>query len=116
MFTAFGPLSPGIWFEDDVMTLRAWLFDRIVFIQEALVSYRSHDSNIFNRVAVATTTFHSRKDAERTARTEAQRRRETLLSFMPDLDLALRQQWITRSLYEELKRQVEIRCRLHQDH
>ena len=113
MFTAFGPLSPGIWFEDDVMTLRAWLFDRIVFIQESLVSYRSHDSNIFNRVAVATTTVHSRKDAERTARTEAQRRRETLLSFMPDLELALRQQWITRSVYEELKRQVEIRCRLY---
>jgi glycosyltransferase involved in cell wall biosynthesis len=113
MFTAFGPLAPGIWFEDDVITLRAWLFDRIVFIQEALVSYRSHDSNMFNRVKTETTTFLSRKDAEQAASTEAQRRRESLLSFIPDLDLALRQQWITRSLYEELKRQVEIRCRLH---
>ena len=113
MFTAFGPLSPGIWFEDDVITLRAWLFDRIVFIEEALVSYRSHDSNMFNRVKTETTTFLSRKHAEQAASTEAQRRRESLLSFIPDLDLALRQQWITRRCTEELKRQVEIRCRLH---
>jgi glycosyltransferase involved in cell wall biosynthesis len=114
MCDAFGPLSPGIWFEDDVITLRAWLFDRIVFIPEALVSYREHDSNLFNRVPASLTTPHARRRAEQATRTEAQRRRETLHSYGRDLDLAVRQQWITRPLYEELKRHVETRCLVHQ--
>jgi glycosyltransferase involved in cell wall biosynthesis len=111
MCNAFGPLPPGIWHEDDVITLRAWLFDRIVFIPEALVSYREHDSNIFNRVHAPLTTLHARQRAEQVASTEAQRRRESLLSYMPDLDLAVRQQWITRRLCETVKRVVETRCR-----
>ncbi len=114
MCDAFGPLSPGIWFEDDVLTLRAWLFDRIVSIPEALVSYREHDSNMFNRVHVPLTTPHARQRAEAATSTEAQRRRESLLSCVPDLDLAVRRQWITRALYEEIKRQVEKRVRFVQ--
>ena len=96
------------------MTLRAWLFDRIVFIPEALVSYREHDSNLFNRVQPPLTTLHARQRAEQATRTEAQRRRESLLSYAPDLDLAVRRRWITRPLYEELKREVEARCAFHQ--
>jgi glycosyltransferase involved in cell wall biosynthesis len=113
MCDAFGPLPPGIWYEDDVLTLRALLFDRIVAIPEALVSYREHDSNLFNRVYVSLTTPHARQRAELATSTEAQRRRETLLSCEGDLDLAVRQRWITRALCEELKRQMETRCALH---
>jgi glycosyltransferase involved in cell wall biosynthesis len=113
MCVAFGPLSPDIWFEDDVLTLRAWLFGRIVFIPEALVSYREHDSNLFNRVQPSLTSPGARERAEQATRTEAQRRRETLLSYAADLDLALRRRWITRSLYQEIKQQVEARCAVH---
>jgi hypothetical protein len=114
MCDAFGPLPPGIWYEDDVLTLRALLFDRIVAIPEALVSYREHDSNLFNRVYVSLTTPHARQRAELATRTEAQRRRETLLSFERDLDLAVRQRWITRALCKELKREMKTRCARHQ--
>lgn len=110
---AFGPLSPDIWFEDDVLTLRAWLFDRIVFIPEALVSYREHDTNLFNRVQPPLTTVQARQHAEQATRTQAQRRRESLLSYVADLDLAVRRRWITRSLYREVKEQVEARCALY---
>jgi glycosyltransferase involved in cell wall biosynthesis len=114
MCEAFGPLSPRVWFEDDVITLRAWLFDRIVFVPEALVSYREHDANLFNRVKQPLTTRKARQEAEQATRTEARRRRECLLSYIPDLELAERRQWITRALCDELKRQVDARCVLYQ--
>lgn len=114
LYAAFGPLPPGVWFEDDLMTLRAWLFDRIVFIQEALVRYREHDSNMVNRAAIALTTPDARHRAEEETRVEAQRRRDALLSYLPDLELAVRRHWITRPMYEELTHQVVSRCALHQ--
>jgi hypothetical protein len=110
MFDAFGPLPPDVWFEDDVITLRAWLFGRIVFMDEALVRYREHESNIFNRVTPAATTWHARKSAEHATSTEARRRRISLLAFLPSLALAVRQQRITQALHDELARHVETRC------
>jgi glycosyltransferase involved in cell wall biosynthesis len=114
LHAAFGPIPPDVWFEDDIITLRAWLSDRIVFIPEALVRYREHDSNIVNRVAPVLTTPHARHHAEEATRVEAQRRRQTLLSYLPDLELAVSRRWITRATYEELTSQVGSRCALHQ--
>jgi glycosyltransferase involved in cell wall biosynthesis len=114
LFDAFGPLPAGLWFEDDVMTLRALLFDRIVFVQEATVLYREHESNLFNRIKHPLTTLHARRDAEQATRIYAQRRKETLLGYLPDVSLASRQKWITRPLSEELKRRVETESRFHQ--
>jgi GT2 family glycosyltransferase len=113
-FDAFGPLAPGIFYEDDVLTLRAWLYDRIVFIREALVSYREHESNLHNRAQPVVTSPRARQDAELAASTQARHRRETLMSYLPDLQLALRQQWIERPAYDQLKGHVEARCKLHQ--
>jgi glycosyltransferase involved in cell wall biosynthesis len=114
LYSAFGPLPPGIWFEDDILTLRAWLLDRIVFVREALVRYREHESNIVNRVATRLTTPDARHHAEETTRVEARRRRESLLSYLPDLELAVRRKWIARPLYEELTDRVAARSALHQ--
>ena len=111
---AFGPMSADVWHEDDLITLRAWLLDRIVLVPEALVRYREHDSNISNRVRGPLTSVDARKHAERDRRTEARRRRETLASYLHDLDLALRKQFIARPLYDEVKRRVETACRFHQ--
>jgi len=114
LFDAFGPIPQGLWFEDDVITLRAWLFDRIVFVNEPLVRYREHDSNVFHRAEVPATTWRAREDAEQATTTRARRRRESLLSYVPDLDLACRQQWISCPLHEELTRHVETECGFHQ--
>jgi len=110
LFESFGPMAPGLWFEDDVITLRAWLLDRIVFIKEALVSYREHDSNLVNRVDPPLNTPQARREAEEATRLEAQRRRESLRSYLADLDFAFRQRAITRPIYEELTRQVKRDC------
>lgn len=110
LFESFGPMPPGLWFEDDVITLRAWLLDRIVFIKEALVSYREHDSNLFNRVDFPLNTPQARQQAEEETRTQARRRRESLRSYLADLDFALRQQSITREIHQELTRRVETDC------
>lgn len=107
LFNRFGPLAADVWYEDDVITLRAWLFDRIVFVPEAFVRYRQHDSNLFNRAKTAATSVHAREQAERAARTNAQRRRELLESYIPDLDLGLNQGWIAHPAYEEFKRNIE---------
>ncbi len=111
---AFGPMSPDVWHEDGLITLRAWLLDRIVLVPEALVRYREHDSNIWNRVKTPLTSVNARQDAEEDRRTHARHCRESLLSYLPDLDLALRKQFITRPLYDEVKVRVETACRFHQ--
>jgi glycosyltransferase involved in cell wall biosynthesis len=113
MYEAFGPMSSGIWYEDDLITLRAWMFDRIVFIPEALVSYREHDSNIFNRVPRPLNTVDARQFAEEATIIQSRRRREALLGYIPDLDRALHQQWITSPLCDEVKRNVATRCAFH---
>lgn len=111
---AFGPLPPRIWFEDNIITLRAWLFDRIYYIPEPLVSYREHESNVFNRVPKPLTTRVGRLDAEQTTSTVARRRRESFLSYLPDLEIAVHRQWITRPLCDELKRRIDRNCERHQ--
>jgi hypothetical protein len=112
MFSAFPPIPPDVWYEDDVVTLRAWLYGRILFMDQPLVKYREHDSNIFNRVTPLATTRAARQRAEHDTATEARRRRVSLLAYLPDLALAVRQQWITPLLYEQLVALVETRCTL----
>lgn len=99
----FGPLPQNIWIEDAVISLRAWLFDRIVYVPDALVNYRQHEANITNRVAPRQTQ-HARYRAELLGRTEFLWRREALMVFSPDLELAVRRSWITPSMCEEIKR------------
>jgi glycosyltransferase involved in cell wall biosynthesis len=113
MHDAFGPLAPGIWYEDDLITLRAWLFDRIAFIPDPLVSYREHDSNISNRAPKALVTRSDRQHAEHATRTQARRKRETLLGHMRDLDVAVRRGWITQPMCEQLKREFTKQCAFH---
>lgn len=111
---AFGPLPSRVWFEDDLITLRAWLFDRIDYIPEALVSYRQHDSNVFNRVEPPLTTRKARESAEQVTSTVARRRRECFMTYSRDLELAVRRGWITRPLCNEIKVHVERNGALHQ--
>src|SRR5262245_2528821 len=99
----FGPLPQNVWIEDTIISLRAWLFDRIVFIPDALVNYRTHESNITNRVAPHQTE-QARHRAENLVRTELLWRREALMVFGPDLELAVRRNWITPSTREEITR------------
>jgi glycosyltransferase involved in cell wall biosynthesis len=110
---AFGPLPRDIWIEDSIISLRAWLFDRIVYIPDALVDYREHESNITNREAPRETQ-DARHQAEHLFRTEMLWRREALMVFGPDLDLAVRRRWITRSMSEEIKRLVKDRSDRYQ--
>ena len=110
---AFGPLPRDIWIEDSIISLRAWLFDRIVYIPEALVNYREHDTNITNR-ARPRATEDARHQAEHVFRTEMLWRREALMVFGPDLDLAVQRRWITRSMCEEIKRRVRARSNRYQ--
>ena len=111
---AFGPLPRRVWFEDDVITLRAWLFDRIDYIPEALVNYRQHDSNVFNRVEPPLTTLKARENAEQVTSVVARRRRECFMSYSRDLELAVRRDWITRRVCNEIKLHVERNGALHQ--
>ena len=110
---AFGPLPRDIWIEDTIISLRAWLFDRIVYVPDALVNYRGHESSITNRVAPRQTE-HSRHQAEHLLRTEMLWRREALMVLDPDLELAVRRHWITRSMCEEVKRRLKARIDRYQ--
>jgi glycosyltransferase involved in cell wall biosynthesis len=110
---AFGPLPRDIWIEDSIISLRAWLFDRIVYIPDALVNYREHTSNITNRQAPRETQ-DARHQAEHLLRTEMLWRREALMVFGPDLELAVRKRWISGSMCAEIKRLVKDRSDRYQ--
>jgi len=114
MWEVFGPLPRGIWFEDSIISLRAWLLDRIVYIPEALVDYREHESNICNRVYPPLDTQHARHEAEHVSRTDVRWRREALLGYAPDLELAARLRWITGPMRDEIEREVQARCACYQ--
>jgi len=111
---AFGPLPRNVWIEDSIISFRAWLFDRIVFIPEPLVAYREHESNVCNRFYRPLTTPQARREAEHARSVEERLRRESLMSYGPDLDLAARRGWICRSTHEEIKRLVRTQCRSRQ--
>jgi glycosyltransferase involved in cell wall biosynthesis len=111
---AFGPLPRRVWFEDDVITLRAWLFGRIDYIPEPLVNYRQHDANVFNRIEPPLNTWKARESAEQVTSAVARRRRECYMSYISDLELAVRRGWITRQLCSAMKLHIERNCALHQ--
>jgi glycosyltransferase involved in cell wall biosynthesis len=46
LFEFFGPLGDKVIHEDNVVSLRAWLLGRIVYLGQPLVKYRTHTSNI----------------------------------------------------------------------
>jgi hypothetical protein len=118
MCDAFGPLPEGIWLEDNIISMRAWLFDRILRVREPLVYYREHESNVSNRAFLPPATEQARVAAEQDHQTNARWRREALLGFAADLDLALRRGWITPGIYGEITRRIEARvmdCRLIED-
>ena len=110
---AFGPLPRDIWIEDSIISLRAWLFDRIVFIPEALVAYREHEANICNRHRKPLATLQARREAEHARKVEERLRRESIMTYGPDLDLAARRRWISPQMYEELTPLLESQCRVH---
>lgn len=50
-FTFFGPLSPDIYQEDLIIPFRASLLGEVLYIDEALVQYRVHETNMHFRSA-----------------------------------------------------------------
>lgn len=48
VFDFFGPLMPGIVFEDNAISFRSYLLGGISFIEDDLVNYRHHDNNLTN--------------------------------------------------------------------
>lgn len=114
LFDAFGPLPSGLWYEDDIMTLRAWLYDRIEFVEEPLINYREHEANVFNRVPTELNTAPERHRAEETTSLVAQRRRAVCLSYFQDLEIAEKRGWISEPMHGELVQLVSGHCRRYQ--
>ena len=52
VFDVFGPLGNAVVHEDNAVSLRAWLLNKIVFLDAPLVKYRTHHKNIAYRVQV----------------------------------------------------------------
>ena len=48
IFGFFGPLSKNIVNEDNVFAFRSWLLDGILYVDQILVGYRQHDTNLYN--------------------------------------------------------------------
>ncbi|MCD9047149.1 glycosyltransferase [Luteimonas sp. MHLX1A] len=53
VFDFFGPLLEGVVFEDNAISFRSYLLGEIRYVDEKLVSYRTHAENITNFSAVA---------------------------------------------------------------
>ena len=58
-FTAFGPLTADLVYEDRVLPLRAAITGKIVYSDERLVLYRRHDANVWNGIMLQ---FEQRAD------------------------------------------------------
>ena len=54
-----------------------------------------------------------RRNAEAETKTHARRRHDSLLGYLPDLDVALERQWITPQQHDDLRRRVLGRCEFY---
>jgi len=103
----FGPLERNVIHEDNVVSLRAWLLDRIVYVVEPLVQYRSHSSNIHHRVATPVSSFDENIANELRAIQRKKNALVTLTQHGLDLKVAIANKLITEreyNIYDKLLR------------
>jgi hypothetical protein len=51
---------------------------------------------------------------EQLTRLQAERHRASLLSYVPDLEIAIRRRWITQTLCDELRRRIDKQARFYE--
>lgn len=87
VFDFFGPLASGVMFEDNAISFRSYLIGSIIYIDQELVSYRTHVKNISNFTQIA--------DFKKLYAAAAQRARWALSG------LAQRKQDLSRAISEQ---------------
>lgn len=112
LFEYFGPLPPGLLGEDPVLSLRAWLFDRIVFLPDMLVRYRVHDSNIWGRKFIVDRSIAGYKKLEERATYLANGELGILQAHLEDLHRAWSHKKLSTSLLAKLTKEVSRRMKI----
>lgn len=111
VFDYFGELSPQAWFEDNALSLRAWIMGGIVFIPVCLVYYRQHSNNICHRKFVVDRSCSGFKKLEIERSTYSERWVSLLRGYCLDTDTALKKGLITSELAKKIH--VKLNRKIH---
>jgi glycosyltransferase involved in cell wall biosynthesis len=99
----FGPLPADCRNEDNVLTLRSILLGGAGFIDEQLVDYRLHGTNVWNSMAGALPiSFADISANERAVQRKANMHRQSLTGSLQDLDVALARGLLSQLEYNKL--------------
>ena len=97
VFDTFGPISSDVINEDNVIGFRSWLLSRVGYIEDILVGYRTHGTNLYHSNALKILTrYQDFLDAEKVrikrARWETAYLKQHLLDIGRARELSLRDQ------------------------
>jgi glycosyltransferase involved in cell wall biosynthesis len=88
LFSAFGPLSPNIVYEDKAIAFRSVVAGRILMVDVPLVKYRKHQDNLYYRSRGLNSSITSIRDEERRLQNSLELRAVMYAGFQADLDTA----------------------------
>ena len=101
LYNVFGGLPEDIIHEDDVLAFRSILAGRLVYINEPLVKYRLHGSNVYVRNMKRGVDLKSLEQQEDRLRRDFRNRETMHKTFLLDLEKARSQGLIGNADYEK---------------
>lgn len=113
IFDKFGLLERELWFEDNAISLRAWLLNGIYFLPNRLVNYRQHTTNICNRTFVVDRSISGFRKLENNQQEKSKRWVSLLLGYNKDIETALKIGLIDESLAIKLSSEINRQIKLN---
>jgi|GEM_PF-500620 len=107
LFDTFGNLPDNITHEDNVIGFRSVLVKGLFYINEPLVQYRLHDTNMFLCRGQAGSDIKALEQSEQRFRRDIRNRETMYMAFLLDLDTARSKGLIEEPVFESIYREVE---------
>ncbi|WP_027157486.1 glycosyltransferase [Methylobacter luteus] len=107
LFNTFGNLPDDIVHEDDVIGFRSVLVNGLFYINEPLVKYRLHDTNMYLRKNQSGLDIKALEQNEQRFRRDIRNRETMYAAFLLDLQTAKSQGLIDEQVFESTHQEVE---------
>jgi glycosyltransferase involved in cell wall biosynthesis len=107
LFNTFGNLPDNITHEDDVIGFRSVLVNGLFYINERLVKYRLHDTNIFLQKNQNDSDIKAMEQSEQRFRRNIRNRETMYAAFLLDLKTAKNKGLIEEQVFESTYKEVE---------
>lgn len=113
LFITFGNLPDNIAHEDDVIGFRSVLAKGLFYINERLVKYRLHDTNMYLRKNQIDSGIKAMEQSEKRFRCDIWNRETMYMAFLQDLKTAMSKGLIEERVFESTYEEIELLRKQH---